>query len=159
MALLGASHLITTSARPAALNRLKQLALGMDGRIARLAQAQTWRAAVVTADARQLARWEAAIEAMPEPLRAGPYYVLGLGWAQRQAWEQAALALLRVPILYPQHRTVAARSLLDAGRSLEKLDRPHQAAGLYRELMKDYPNSRSATEARARLEELAGDGD
>ena len=158
LVLLGASHLMSTSARPAALARLKQLALGSDDRMTRLAQAQTWRAAVVTADARQLAGWEAAIEAMPEPLRAGPYYVLGLGWGQRQEWEQAARALLRIPILYPQHRLMAARSLLDAGRSLEKLDRPRQAAGLYRELMKTHPQTRAATEARTRLEELAGRG-
>lgn len=157
LVLLGASHVMSTAARPTALARLRQLTLGTDDRIARLAQAQTWRAAVVTADAQELAAWQSGIDAMPEPLRAGPYYVLGLGWAQRQGWEQAALAFLRVPILYPQHRTVAARSLLDAGRSLEKLDRPQQAAGLYRELMKTYPKTRSATEARARLAELAGD--
>jgi len=156
--LLGASQLMSTALRPAALARLRQLTADPDRRIAQLARAQTWRAAVVTADGEELAGWQTAVEEMPQPLRAGPYYVLGLAWAQRQDWEQAALAFLRVPILYPQHRSIAARSLIDAGQSLERTGGTGQAARLYRELIETYPETRSATEARNRLEELAAQG-
>jgi tetratricopeptide (TPR) repeat protein len=152
--LLGASHLMSTGSRPEALERLNRLATGPDPRIALLAHAQTWRAAVVTADERQLDGWRATIERMPEGLRAGPYYVLGLAEAHRDRWEAAALAWLRVPILHPEHRRLAARSLLDAGRSLERLGRANQAAGLYRELAATYPQTPAEAEAGARLQEL-----
>jgi len=156
--LLGASHLMATASRPQALARLRRLAADpSDPRIEALAAAQTWRAAVVSADEERLADWRRAIDGMPQSLRAGPYFVLGLGWAQRQNWEQAALAFMRIPVLYPEQRSLAARSLLEAGRSLEKLQRPAQAAGLYRELIDTHPESRSAADARRRLEEIVND--
>jgi tetratricopeptide (TPR) repeat protein len=155
--LLGASHLMSTSSRAAALAKLKRLTTGaQDGRIAFLALAQTWRAAVVTADEEQVKAWNETIERMPESLRAGPYYVLGQARAQRQAWEQAALAWLRIPILYPEDRPLAARALLDAGHALERLGQADQAARLYGELIRDYPDDSSAGEARARLKETGG---
>ena len=84
--------------------------------------------------------------------------IRGLGNSLQQAFEQAALALMRIPILYPQHRLLAAQSLLDSGRSLEKLDRSKQAVRLYHELIRTYPQSRSTAEARSRLEEMIADG-
>ena len=153
--LLGASHLLPTAERPAALARLQRLATNPDKRIALLALAQTWRAAANPSDD-QLEGWQRGVEQMPEPLRAGPYYALGRGYLQRQRWEDAALALMRIPIVYAQHRHLAARSLLEAARSLERLDRPKQAARLYRELLKSYPEAPSAAEARSRIEEMAG---
>lgn len=151
--LLGASHLLSTAQGPSALERLKGLAVNPDRRIAQLAYAQTWRAAANVDDA-QLEAWRRLVEEMPEPLRAGPYYVLGRAWAQRQKWDEAALCLLRVPILYPQHRGLAARALLEAGHSLERLGQTERAAGLYREAVKSYAGSPSAAEGRSRLEAM-----
>ncbi len=153
--LLGASHLLPTAVRATALARLKQLTSARDRRIAQLAVAQIWRAAVVTANDRQLAAWARTIEEMPESLQAGPYYVLGLARAHRHQWEEASLALLRTPILFTRQRHQAAQCLLDAGRSLEKIDRPKKAARLYRELIDTYPETRCVAEARGRLEEMA----
>ena len=155
--LLGASHLLSTAGRPAVLARLNRLAASPDRRIGQLAVAQTWRAAVATATDGEVDGWSRAIEQMPQPLRAGPYFVLGLARAQRQQWEQSALALLRVPILYPQQRLLAARSLLGAGRSLEKLSRPREATRLYREVIKDYPQTEAVAEAQGRLEKMVSD--
>ena len=154
MVLLGASHLLSTGARAVALDRLKRLATTAQPPINQLALAQTWRASVVTADPRQLAAWEETTRLIPEPLRAGPYYVLGQGWVRQQEWEQAALALMRVPVLYRRHHVLAARSLLDAGHSLEKLDRRRQAARLYDEVAVEFPQTRSAAEAQAKREGL-----
>ena len=154
MVLLGASHLLSTASRAVALDRLERLATTAEPPVNQLALAQTWRASVVTADARQLAAWEDTVRRMPEPLRAGPYYVLGQGWARQQNWEQAALALMRVPILYRRHHVLAARSLLDAGQSLEKLDRRRQAARLYNEVLGDFAQTPSAAEAQVRSEGL-----
>ncbi len=152
--LLGASHLVSTTYRNAAIERLNHLATDPDPRIKLLAYAQTWRAVVVTADQQQVDRWRATIERMPETLRAGPYYVLGLAEAHRQRWEAAALAWLRVPILYPELRLLAARSLLNAGRSLERLGQSDEAARLYRELVTSYPKTPAEGEAQARLREM-----
>lgn len=149
--LLGASHLMST-ARPSALDQLRRLAASTDRRIAQLAIAQIWRAA--TADDAETAGWQRAIDEMPEDLRGGPYVVLGTTLLGQQRWEQAALALLRVPILYPEHRQLATRSLLDAAGALERLQRPRQAARLYRELIALGGTSRDAAEARGRLETL-----
>ena len=154
MVLLGASHLLSTANRGVALDRLERLAATADPPVNQLALTQTWRVSVVTADARQLAAWEDTIRRMPEPLRAGPYYVLGQGWARQQKWEQAALALMRVPLLYRRHHVLAARSLLDAGQSLEKLDRRRQAARLYDEVLGDFAQTPSVTEAQIRSDEL-----
>ncbi len=153
--LLGASHLLPTAARADALARLSKLTSATDRRISRLALAQTWRAEVATVDDQRLAAWSHLIESIPESLRAGPYYVMGLARAHRREWEEAALALLHASILFPYDRHLAAQSLLDAGRSLERLDRTKKAARLYRELIETYPKERSVAEARGRLDEMA----
>ena len=157
--LMGASHLTSTAARPLALARLRELAVANSPSIALLARAQTWRAEVVTVGAEKISAWQATIQRMPQPLRAGPYYVLGRGRAHQQAWEEAALAWMRVPILYPQHRFLAARSLVDAGRSLEKLGRLGDATRLYDEVMTDFSDTPSVAEARSLLEEVTRDAE
>ena len=154
--LLGASHLLAGRDRPAALSELGRLAAGADRRVAYLALAQTWRTELVTASAEQVDGWSRAVERMPEPIAAGPYFVLGRARAQQQQPEQAALVLLRVAILYPQHRWLAAQSLLEAGRSLAQLDRTSGALRLYREVIGTYPEqTRAVAEAQSRLEELS----
>ncbi len=151
--LLGASHLMSI-ARAQALDQLRRLATSTDRSIAQLAIAQAWRAATVTASEEEVAGWRRAVDAMPEELRAGPYVVVGTALLRQQQWEPAALALLRVPILYPRHLELANRSLLDAGGALQRLERPQQAARLYQELIAMNGSSREATEARDRLESL-----
>ena len=155
--LLGASHLLSSASRPVALRRLSELAAGSDRRIAQLALAQTWRAEAVTAAAEQIDAWGRVIDQMPESLAAGPYFVLGRARLHRQQWEPAALALLRVAILYPQQRDLAARSLLEAGRSLQMLDRSEQALRLYRELIRKYPDTPAVAEAQSRMEAIQKD--
>jgi hypothetical protein len=153
--LLGASHLLGGRAETAALARLRELTTTSDRRVAPLAMAQIWRAAVATAGDAEREKWEGATRQIPQELAAGPYYVLGRARAQQQQWQRAALAWMRVPILYPQHRTLAAQSLLEAGRSLERLDRQADALRLYRELLRDYPERTMAVaEARSRIETM-----
>jgi hypothetical protein len=45
---------------------------------------------------------------------------------------------MRLPILYPQHRLLAMRSLQEASRALERLGRNDQAATLRAELVRSY---------------------
>ena len=90
-------------------------------------------------------------------MRAGPFYTVGHAWSYKKQPRRAALALLRVPVAYAEHRALAARALVEAGEQVERLgDRPG-AARLYREVLTDHPRSPAATEARALLDALARD--
>lgn len=151
-ALLGASHLLPLQ-RPAAMARLKYLAAAGDGPVNRLAQAQLWRAADGVASDEELDAREAAVETMSEPLRGGPYYVLGQARAARGQWERAALAWLRTPILHDDDPRLAAAALFDAGYAMDKLGRAEEAKIIFSELIQKYPNATAAGEARRRLKE------
>jgi len=156
--LLGASYLLTTRHRLQATARLRELAAGADRRIAQLAMAQGWRATAADADSAQLEIWSRAIERMPEPLRAGPYFVLGNAFLRKKQWQPAALALIRVPILYPKRRALAAQSLADAARAVEQLGRNAEALRLYAELIRNYPEQTGpVAEAKSRLGEMTND--
>lgn len=146
-ALLGASHLLSTSRRAAAVERIELLAREKNRRIAALARAQAWRAALPTAHADQIARWKEGLEEFPDALRAGPYLVLGQALARKGDAEQAALTLLHVPTLYPQERQLAAEALLVAAELLEKQGQASAASRLREELTSDYAGTRAAAEA------------
>lgn len=152
--LLGASQLLASDRHALAVEHLERLAAQADPRIAWLAQAQLWRDAIPTATPEELRAWSEAIESSDPALRAGAYYVLGSARARHDP-QQAALALLKVPILYPREYRLAAAALLAAGACLERAGRPAQAAGLYRELANHYDQTPQAPEARRRLQRLA----
>ncbi|MBA4016249.1 MAG: hypothetical protein C0483_03580 [Pirellula sp.] len=153
--LLGASFLMATSERTAAMKRMRELALDGDKRIALLAEAQLWRSAAVTADNGAVESWERLLDKLPEALRAGPALVVGRAWAQRNEPERAALLLLRVPILYDDQHRLAAEALWSGGQMLEKLSQPAEAATLYRELLRDFPKALVAGPAADRAKELS----
>jgi tetratricopeptide (TPR) repeat protein len=155
VSLVAASWLLATADRSAAIERLRALTSAADARVALLAQAQLWRSQQATAKADDVARWQATIERIPEPLRAGPYYVVGQALARLGAGEEAVLVLLRVPVLYPQHRELAAESLMAAARELAKLDRAEEARRVYQELAAVYGESPLAELARQSLEQTA----
>lgn len=155
-ALVGSSLLLSTTARSDALRRLGELAADGDVRVARLADAQRWRVAAVTADAATVGSWEQSLDKIPEPLRAGPHLVIGRAWASHNEPERAALQLLRVPILFGDAQPrLAAEAFWSAGQALERLERPAQAADLYRELVRDFPTTAAAATARDRLKEMS----
>jgi tetratricopeptide (TPR) repeat protein len=151
--LLGASHLLKTAQEAKALERLERLTSDIDKQVAALAEAQLWRGKFTTASTEQMARWSERIERFPERLLAGPYLVLGRALDYRQQHQQAALALMHVPTLYPQERTLAAEALVSTGKALEKLGQAEDAARLYREVVTGYSETRCASEAKAKLEE------
>lgn len=154
-ALVGSSFLLSTAARSDGLRRLNELKLDADPRIAKLAEAQLWRVASVTAEPGTIADWESAVEKLPAELRAGPSFVVGKAWSSHNESERAALMLLRLPILYADHQPrLAAEALFSGGQQLERLARPQQAAALYHELVRDYPETTAAATAKARLTEL-----
>jgi len=79
------------------------------------------------------------VENLPDSLRAGPYYLLGLAYARLQNDEQAVLSWMRVPILFPENRPLAAQSLQEAAKSFRRLGREKEEQTLLNELKRDYP--------------------
>lgn len=153
--LLGASYLLAGGRRSDAVTTLQRLSANPDARIAALAEAQLWRTSLATAEAADIERWQAAIERMPTSLRPGPYFVVGQALRRLGRYDEAALALLRVPIHAPEQTHLAARALLDAAATLNDAGQPQEALRLAREVINDYANTPSAKpseEIVARLE-------
>ncbi len=148
--LMGASYLLGTPQGPAALERLKRMTTDRDRRLAWLAQAQVWRATAFQASEEQLLGYLQAIDDCPEPLRAGPYFVVGGALAKSRP-KEAALALLRLPIVYPRERQLASAALLAAGGILHRGGQSDEAAQLYQELINDFRETPDAAEAQRRL--------
>lgn len=147
--LLGASYLLMTTHRAAAVDRLQSLRSHRDPRIAGAAKSQLWRAELATATSAKVAEWQSELNKIPEAVRAGGYYVVGSALARQQQPEEAALTLLRVPVLYPHDRNLAARCLADAARLLQGLGKTDEAARLNRELLSQYAETRDAAEVKA----------
>jgi len=169
-ALFGSAVLLSTQSRLDGVNRLKELMLDGDPRIALSAEAQLWRTGTVTADRETVDAWERKLDKLPEDLAAGPAVVVGKAWAQRvvakdgataeqaaatrATAERAALVLLRVPILHREQHRLAAEALWSAGQMLEQLENKDRAVELYRELQREYPQAPIAGSAADRLKEL-----
>lgn len=149
--LLGASYLMHTQHASTALAKLQALAKSNDENVASLARAQAWRPTILSVQASDVERWQRMVEDMPPKLRAGPYFVVGQGWARADEWQKAALALARIPILYPKHRDLAARALFDTAAALGKLARHDEANRLFGELIQEYPESPLVADAQSRL--------
>lgn len=150
--LLGASYLLSSSERTAAVERLKQLSFDRDPRVEWLARAQVWRVSLATASDLQVRSWSEDVEKAPEQLRGGGYLVLGRAWSARQQPARAALALLRVPILYPHHHRLGAAALYEAAVELAKIGQRAEAVSLYREVAKQYPDTPQAALAAGQLD-------
>ena len=156
--LIAASWLLSTAQRAQATAALRDLVDAPDARIIFLAEAQLWRTQVVSATPQDVVRWQERMERMPQAIRAGPCYLLALAQARNNQPDEAALMFMHIPILYPQQRGLAAESLLAAARQLEKMDRPKQARGLYREVIVDYAETAVTEQARQKYAELQKQG-
>lgn len=156
--ILGASWLLASGKRSEALVVLEGLASSTqkngDARIAALAQIQTWRTKIVGVKLEEVQRWQSTVRQMPAEIQASGWYVVGEGFARLDQPEPAALAYLRVPLVHGSQRMMAADALVAAGKQLEKLARPQQAADLYREVSAVYSLAPAADEARSRLANL-----
>ena len=156
--LLGASWLLASEQRSAAITVLEKLSIpsaaNADARLTFLAEVQLWRTKIVTAKMDDIARWQRATEKAPAEIRGVAYYQIAEALARNDQPEQAALAFLKIPLLDGAQRWLAADALLAAGGQLERLSRPAQAVGLYRELATDYATTPVAAEALARLEKM-----
>lgn len=120
--------------------------------IAALAQTQLWRTKIAAVkDEKELATWKTLLETLPDSLRAGPCFLLGTAYAKLEKHEKAVLVWMNNPILYPDNRPVAAKSLLESAKSLRRLERPKNAQTLLEEILRDYADQKSIAESAAAL--------
>ena len=84
---------------------------------------------------------------MPRDLRAGPYLVLAEAQARAGLIEQALVNLMRIPILYPEQRTLCAAALYRAASLLHNKGQTEQAQTLLNELITYYPQTIWAQQA------------
>jgi|GEM_PF-338972 len=151
--LIGASLLIDSQSRIEALAKLRGLLASPDPRIVWLAYAQLWRAGANNATPDQQRSFAARIATSDESLRAGPYFIFGRSLLLTDP-DQAAIALLHVPIEFDRERTLAAEALTSVANVLEKLKQPDQALGLYREAAANYAETAAGKLAQQHLERL-----
>ncbi|MEX1224264.1 MAG: hypothetical protein WEA31_06915, partial [Pirellulales bacterium] len=160
--LLGASYSIGGEQQGSALRALEALTRDADERIAALAEAQLFRAKLAAASEDQLRRFAAQVDQMPDSIKAGPWYVLGRGYAQQGRHVEGAEALMRVPILFSEQGNLAAESLLASGKLLaahaeeaeDQQELLRTASDLYQEVLIHYADSTAAGEAKQRLAEV-----
>ncbi|MBC8113247.1 MAG: hypothetical protein H7062_02625 [Candidatus Saccharimonas sp.] len=158
--LFGASHLLSD---PASTNEaeaaLRFLSRESNVRVQRLAQMQLWRQRMKTGAATpaELSRWEAAVEELPQELRAGGYFVLGQAYRKQKEPERAAAALLWLSLVYDADRHLAARACFHAAEQIESLgDRP-QATNLFSEVVFRYGDTPWGPQAETKWKMLRGE--
>ncbi|MEW4563723.1 tetratricopeptide repeat protein [Bremerella sp. JC770] len=158
--LLGASWLLSTSDRSQAIQVLGNLRRSKIPQIALLAEAQLWQTKIVTASQANVQQWQRQLDAgiLRGAELAGPLLVVGKAWRQLDNDQQAALTLMRPPILYPNVRPVAAECLLQAGRSLERAGESDEAARVLHEAIDQYGDQPARQEAEIHLKRIASSG-
>ena len=133
-AMLLAAGILSVSPQPdkrnRGLNLLGKLAQ-QEGPAAQLAAAMLWKQRIPTLrTANELAILENAIERIPEPYRAGPYFLLARAANAVGEREKAVLYWMRLPIFYSNDKLLAEAAVREAATALEKLGRYDQATRL-----------------------------
>jgi tetratricopeptide (TPR) repeat protein len=144
--LIGASWLLGGTERDKGIKMLEELSRDIDPRIKNPAIAQLWRTRV-NVNAKQIEVWQGIVDRMPRELRAGPYFVLAGAQSGAGQSEQAILNLMRIPILYPEQKTLSAAALYRSGSLLHNKGQTEQAQSLLNELMTYYPQTIWAQQA------------
>lgn len=155
--LIGASILLNTREYQAqAEATLRSLATSTQVNVQQLARAQLWRIRLKADDLSllELQRWERNLNQIPEHLRAGPYFLLGTGYAMLERHDQAAASFLWIPLIYDSNPQLSAVAYLKAADSLLALGQSSHALRLYQETVARYPHSSSKQIAQQMIDQL-----
>ncbi|MCH8830189.1 MAG: hypothetical protein IID45_11490 [Planctomycetes bacterium] len=155
--LIGASILLLDADwTRTAENTLKRLARSRNQAVRDLARIQLWRKRMRAGrlSRAELEHWQGDIERLPEPMRGGPYYLLGRAYQQRRENEQAAAAFLWLPLVYSQDHHLAGRACLEAADALIDVGQNRSARILYREVIARFADTSFAQDAKAQLKML-----
>ena len=149
--LVACSWLLGGDDRAKVIPVLKRLQTEKEQRISWLARAQMWRQETEPVSEEEIGRFRDLIEKMPESIRGGPYYVLGLAYERADAPVDAALAFLWVPFVYDESTTLSTDAMLRAARASEQADFEEDALRLYQELATKYSDTAAGAQAEAQL--------
>ncbi len=148
--LIGASWQLSVNQNQA-VAVLESLAVDLDKRIAQLATAQLWRTRSQSATKVDVDRWSRQLNRIEPTLRSGPLVVLGMAQKRLDQHDQAKINLLKVPILFPQKKSLCAFALFQCGTIMDDGKHRDQAVSVWRELIQDFPTSQYAEFARGKL--------
>jgi hypothetical protein len=149
--LLGASWLLGTPQRGAAVEVLKKLKQDIRPDIAHLASAQLWRTEVPQADEKAVESWARQVERMPESLRAGPLLLIGLARQRLKQADRAVLSWMEIAILHEDDFRMAANGLARSAGLLAEQGKAEAAKRIWMELSQRFAGTQWATEAESRL--------
>lgn len=138
--LIGASWLLAGPKRSQAIKQLEELSRDIDPGVRSLAIAQLWRTRA-SVSAKQTEVWGSLVEKMPRQLRAGPLLVLADAQSKCQKTDQALLNLMRIPILYPEHRSLSAVALYRCASLLNNKGQAKESKAILHELTTKYPET------------------
>ena len=151
--LMGAAWSLSGPQRNAAVTVLKELAGNPNASIAALAKSQLWGTESVSAKPDTVRRWEAELQAMPRPVRAGAYLMLADAQARNEKEEEAAINLMRIAILYPEQHGLAAAALYRCAKLRQNAGHLDESRTLWTEIQRNYRNTLWAKQATAHLTE------
>lgn len=155
--LIGASILLTDPNYQAqAEAALRSLATSPNTNIQQLARTQLWRLRLRAGNLShmELKRWERNLSQVPQHLKAGPYFLLGTGYAMLERHGQATASFLWIPLAYDSNPNLSALANLKAADSLLALGQTANAHRLYQETIVRYPHSTSRSIAEQMIEQL-----
>ena len=144
--LIGASWRLSGAKRKEAIETLQSLANDTDLRIAQLATTQLWRTQLFTATQVDTERWSRQMDQIQVELRAGPLFLLGEAYQKTGQDIEARLSWMKIPILYPEKKSLAAFALFRCASLLENSSSQNsvvknQAEKLWNELVQEHPSS------------------
>jgi tetratricopeptide (TPR) repeat protein len=136
--LVGASWLLQGITKKQAIAKLEKLAKDFDPKISGLAAAQLWRGRGLSATEKQIDVWIKKLETLPSNLRAGPWYVVAEAQRRAQLTDKAAINFMRIPILYPEQRSLSAAALYQTAALMHNTNRDQEEAILKNELKENF---------------------
>jgi tetratricopeptide (TPR) repeat protein len=144
--LIGASWLLGGAKKPVALKVLEELSNDIDPTVQTLATAQLWRVRVGVNE-RQIDVWSSIVTQMPREVRAGPYLVLAESQSRAGQVDRAMVNLMRLPINYPDQRSLAAAALYRVAGLLHNKGDEEKAQSILKELITNHPETVWAKQA------------
>ena len=128
--MLCASWLLGSKQRNEMIQTLQGLCSNKDARIASLATALLWRTELTALTPQKIDQWQTELQAIPQPLRGGAYFVLGQGLEKLERYDDAAMAYLKCALAYTDDPQLAADARRLAAAALEKAGHPEEKAAL-----------------------------
>ena len=138
--LIGASWMLASPQRNAGIEILQTLSGDIDPRIKNIAIVQLWRTRLNVTD-KQIKPWEKTIHGLPRVFRAGPYLVLAEAQSRVGQTQSAIVNLMRIPILFPEQKSLVAAALYRTGNLLDNQGKSDLAQSIFNELVTLYPQT------------------